>query len=47
MEDADYFEGSAVEWGNETDGGTVSACRCLSRGAVRSGRAERAGSSEA
>lgn len=25
MEDADYFEGGAAEWGNEADGGAVSA----------------------
>lgn len=25
MEDADYFEGSAAEWGSEADGGAVSA----------------------
>lgn len=31
MEDADYFEGSAAEWGNEADGGTVSACGRLRR----------------
>lgn len=37
MEDADYFEGSAAEWGNEADGGTVSACGRLRRrrGAAR------------
>lgn len=26
MEDADYLEGSAAEWGNEADGGAVSGC---------------------
>lgn len=25
MEDADYFEGSGAEWGNEADGGAVRA----------------------
>lgn len=38
MEDADYFEGSAAEWGNEADGGAVSA-----GGAVRREAAARPG----
>lgn len=45
MEDADYFEGSAAEWGNEADGGTVSACGSLRGGAGRRGGAAGAGCS--
>lgn len=43
MEDADYFEGSAAEWGNEADGGTVSTCGRLSGGAGLPSRAAGAG----
>lgn len=43
MEDADYFEGSAAEWGNEADGGTVSTCGRLSGGAGLPGAAAGAG----
>lgn len=32
MEDADYFEGSAAEWGSEADGAAVSARGSVERG---------------
>lgn len=32
MEDADYFEGSAAEWGSEADGAAVSAGGSGARG---------------